>query len=586
MTFTPIPMNAARICDGLSKIGYTPASAICDIIDNSVRAQAQHICIEIVRELAVSDARINNVREYLIIDNGAGMNRNQIINALALGSNADYEQHSLSKFGLGLKSASFSQGEILEIISSRGAGEPFLKYVVSLPTIRERGEYGAEETALSNIDQELIARHLPDAHGTIVRIGTVRKINHPSIKSTLQELRMKAGAIYYYMMRDGNLRITVDGEECVPFDVLFTGEADINGNLDENTWNGRTTCWIERPNQIVVDADLNIKATVEVTQLPHPPTFDRDGPGKQKQIRDRYNIGAKQYGYYVYRNQRLLGWAESFDGIVPQNNDYYAFRGRISIDDTGDEVFNIDVKKSQIHLSEEAYKALDDWSDEYRKKSRKAWQRAGAELRRLVNEEGLVRANTIAAQVDEIEELPGTPDTEEAFQEAQRRTQEIIEEQTERIKGLAASIEDETSEHSGPDGGAATSTEPTSEFLHKVATEGQATPNDKIFLVNNTSDNALWEPYYETGKGTCVRINRLHRFARVLYEDNRNNGAMHILLGLLLHQFAIAETFVQRKYTKHKREDIEDILQEYRRVSTEMLAQLCREAGDSLPSDS
>lgn len=541
--------------------------------------------MQIVRERNVSDARINNVREYLIIDNGSGMDGTQIIKALTLGATADdYEQHSLSKFGLGLKSASFSQGELLEVISSPGANTPFVKYVVSLPEIRRRNEYGAEEMALTINDQELITTHLPDGHGTIVRVSDVRKINHPSVKSTLEDLRMKVGAIYYYMMRDEGLQILIEKEESKPFDVLFTHEADQNGNLDENVWDGVTVRWIEKPYEVAADSEHNIKMTVEVTQLPHPPTFELNNVATQKQIRDQYMIGAGNYGFYVYRNRRLLGWADRFPGmpdpIIPQGQDYFAFRGRIIIDDSADEVFNIDVKKSQIVLSDEARKTLFDLSGEYRRKSRKAWEYRSAEVRRRTSEEGLTRANSIAAQVEEVEELPGLSDTEEAFEEATRREHEMIEQQEERIKDLVAQ-ETESGAEDVPHGDVA----PTPEQVRKVITGEQATPNDKIFLVNSTEDNALWEPYYDPDKKTCVRINRLHRFSRVLYEDNRSNGAMHIMFGLMLHQFAAAEAYVQKNYTKYKREEIEDILQEYRRVCTETLAQLCRSAGDSLPSD-
>jgi polyhydroxyalkanoate synthesis regulator phasin len=578
-------MNADRICKGLSKIGYTPSSAICDIIDNAVQAKAMQIHVKITREKNVSEARINNVREYLVIDNGAGMKADQMINALALGSSADdYDSHSLSKFGLGLKSASFSQGEVLEVISSPGDGTPFLKYIVSLQMIHDMGQYGAENVDLSPQDIELIANHLPEKRGTIVRVGQVRKLNHPSIKSTLEELRMKVGAIYYYMMRDDGLQISIDGELCEPFDVLFIDEANQNGNLIESEWDGMKVCWIEKPYEVTADSDNNIKMTVEVTQLPHPPTFELNKIATQQQIRDKYLIGAGNYGFYIYRNHRLLGWAERFQGlpetIIPQDQDYYAFRGRIIIDDSADEIFNIDVKKSQIMLSNEARKTLADLASEYRRKSRKAWQRMSAEIRRRTNEEGLARANTIAAQFEEIDELPGMLDSEEAFAEAAQREQEILQEQTERIKEL---FTQETSVDTlvGDD----KILEPTTEQAEKVVTGGQAMPNDKIFLVTSTEDNALWEPYYDPDKKTCVRINRLHRFARVIYEENRNNGAMIILFGLMLQQLAAAETFVQKHTTKYKRDDIESILQEYRRVCTEGLARLCREAGDSLPND-
>ena len=42
----PLGMAPGRICYGLSKIGYTPDSAICDIADNSVTAGAAKIYIK------------------------------------------------------------------------------------------------------------------------------------------------------------------------------------------------------------------------------------------------------------------------------------------------------------------------------------------------------------------------------------------------------------------------------------------------------------------------------------------------------------------------------------------------------------
>ncbi len=77
-------MDAGRICEGLSRIGYTPPAAITDIMDNSVNADAKHITVEITRERDISDARKDNVKEYLIIDDGKGMGEAGIKDALKL----------------------------------------------------------------------------------------------------------------------------------------------------------------------------------------------------------------------------------------------------------------------------------------------------------------------------------------------------------------------------------------------------------------------------------------------------------------------------------------------------------------------
>ena len=52
MQFQEIEIDAARICDGLRKIGYTPPTAITDIIDNSVQAKAQRVIVRAIPILA------------------------------------------------------------------------------------------------------------------------------------------------------------------------------------------------------------------------------------------------------------------------------------------------------------------------------------------------------------------------------------------------------------------------------------------------------------------------------------------------------------------------------------------------------
>ena len=227
-----LSINPGRLLFGLSRIGYTPASAICDIIDNSVMANAKNIRILISRENErYNDSRKGNVKEYFIIDDGDGMDESEIENALQLGSSdALYSESTLSKFGLGLKSATFSQGDELEIIS--GVGGNFLKYIVSLPEVQESDDYFANQVELDEKDSDLIEQYLNDGHGTIVKIGKVRMEGHPSIKHTVEELKQKVGVIYYYFLKDDALKIFVEKEQISAIDVLFCEEADANGNLE------------------------------------------------------------------------------------------------------------------------------------------------------------------------------------------------------------------------------------------------------------------------------------------------------------------------------------------------------------------
>ena len=77
----------------------------------------------------------------------------------------------------------------------------------------------------------------------------------------------------------------------------------------------------------------------------------------QNECRSHYLIGAGNYGFYIYRNWRLISWADRL-GFVPRDQDLYSFRGRLLINGDADDILNIDVTKSHIHLSEIAQDQL------------------------------------------------------------------------------------------------------------------------------------------------------------------------------------------------------------------------------------
>ena len=573
-----LPINAGRLCYGLSRIGYTPSSAVCDIVDNSVRAKADRIDV-LVRKARdeYSDNRRNNVSAYLIIDDGDGMDADGLAQALTLGaSDSGYEKNSLSKFGLGLKTAAFSQGDRLDLISSPGGGSPFLKRSVSLPEVEEAGTYFASVEELTEDDQTLIDEYLPGGKGTIVRVGEVRRVNHPSVRSTIDELRYKAGVIYYYFMRDDNLELFIEGEKVEPFDVLATDEADEYGNLDEDEWDGKTVRWIQKPKDILLDAEEEVMARIEVTQLPHPPTFELEEKGKAKATRDQYRIEAGNYGYYVYRNKRLISWAERFGTIVPLNQKHFSFRGRILIDETADEAFNIDVKKSDISLSDEAERALDDKTADYRRKSREAWVKAAQDVTARTGEDPNQTANEIAEDF-EPEEDSGTFTTPEEERERKAREEALKREMREKAREEAARKKSEET-------GEQVSAEDVTEEEVTETVRGEANPAARrIFRVERLDDDVLWKPYHDADLDKCVRVNRHHRFGRLIYDNNSENTDLQILFDLLLLQLANGEVRAVRQLDKHKREDVEEVLAAYRRYVSNYLAELCRELENRLP---
>lgn len=558
-----LPMNPKRVCFGLSRIGYTPASAICDIIDNSITAEATIIRINIVKENDVyNDNRLNNTKEYIISDNGKGMCAKGIIKALELGSSSDeYSEDTLSKFGLGLKSASFSQGNILDITSTTD-GEDINRFIIDISSITDK--YICNKVDVLDEDIKLLKSY---GHGTIIRIREIHRNNHPSIRNTISELKEKLGVIYYYFLKDEMLKIKLQDEDIEKVDVLFAENLD--NDLDEQNWNGKDIAWIYRPKEFVLEESGTNKVTLEVTQLPYPPIFEIDGEATAADIRDKYRINNKNYGVYVYRNKRLISWAENFDGLIPNAVNLYDFRARLNINSDSDDMFNIDVKKSNIKLSEEAYKTLSDILDDLKRKSKKAWDRMSKVYKERKGEDPNKAANEIVKSIrDDIDPLSDLeiPSKEHELEKVKRET-EINEE--------AKDIKEDEEEAQGNEGGI------TEEKLDDNSKKNGEN-NKKIKHVDFIEDNHLYEHYYDATEEHCVKINKNHRFSKLIYGDNSENTDMQVIMELFYYNLMKAEISTQANLQKYPREQVKEVLNTFKRAMSGGLTNMCRES-DNLP---
>jgi len=112
-TFDVVRPDPAGTIQSLASLGYTPESAVADLIDNSIAAKAKRIRIEFRWEGA-------DESWAAIVDDGEGMDERALIKGLTVGGRGldARAQDDLGRFGMGLKTASFSQARQL-IVASR-----------------------------------------------------------------------------------------------------------------------------------------------------------------------------------------------------------------------------------------------------------------------------------------------------------------------------------------------------------------------------------------------------------------------------------------------------------------------------------
>jgi len=104
--------DAEGVFDAIARIGYEFEQAIADLVDNSIDAEGSDVLIR----FAYDDQA---VRSVAVLDNGHGMGEAALDQGMAFGARTGKGDGSLGKYGMGLKSASFSQCDVLTVISSR-----------------------------------------------------------------------------------------------------------------------------------------------------------------------------------------------------------------------------------------------------------------------------------------------------------------------------------------------------------------------------------------------------------------------------------------------------------------------------------
>jgi|TARA_Y100000031_G_scaffold66684_1_gene74500 glutaredoxin-related protein len=104
------PPKADAMIHSLRAFGYDLSMAIADLIDNSIYAGASNIRIEYAW---------NDGQPWIrIMDDGTGMTEEYLVEAMRLGTRSPLEKRDpkdLGRFGLGLKTASFSQCKLLTV---------------------------------------------------------------------------------------------------------------------------------------------------------------------------------------------------------------------------------------------------------------------------------------------------------------------------------------------------------------------------------------------------------------------------------------------------------------------------------------
>ena len=357
------PPHAAALAESLRAFGYDLATALADLADNSLFHHS--------REIRIQFHWAGEQSAIAISDDGDGMDERTLINAMRVGSRNPREKRDpddLGRFGLGLKTASFSQGRRVTVITRRSRGSEIVR-CWDLDHIADTDEWRLlrEPTPLA----AQLAKQLAESpHGTVViwekldRLTAGTAVDDDSDEDAFLRQAEYVGqhfaAVFHRLMTGhGAVRFLLNGTQITPWDPFLSDEAATQRlPVERLKFQGHT---IE----------------VEPFVLPHLSKLDADAHRGAAGLR---GWNAHQ-GFYIYRNLRLLvrgdwlgikGWR--------QEEHYKLARIRVDLPNSLDQEWEIDVTKSRARPPEKLRRELARIGERTRSVAKRVYSHRGAKL--------------------------------------------------------------------------------------------------------------------------------------------------------------------------------------------------------------
>lgn len=494
MTTITVPPDVARITEGLRDTGYDFNTAVADIIDNSIAANATKVDVRLGVDFG------GNIL-LSVGDNGDGMDRDGLIEAMKYGSKRRPSAKSLGKFGLGLKTASTAFCQRLSVISRPTAATEALRASWDLQFIATTNSWSLEMAPAESTELQLLNEVASNSAGTLVLWEKVDRLLDGYKDRNGQPFRRAIGrmeaalkehlALVYQRFldtgdaREKDVEIRVNG--CVvsgwdPFCLTETKSPVAEHVQEVELANGRR-------------ASFTVRAFI----LPRKEEY------KSEDARNAAKISNERQGVYVYRENRLIHGPDWL-GMYKQEPHFSLLRVELTFDHQLDDGFQVDIKKSRILLDETLFEWLrDKFLSGPRREAETRYRRGAASA-----------ASGAAA-------LLHTP------------ASNVIHQKSAALSTANVSVVDPKSNAVQ----ISNKTGTTSATIRIVEAD------DKGPIHVTTSDSlengVLWEPVIGKGRSAAVALNTGHPFYIKAYLPNKANSTIVQALDYLLWALANAE---------------------------------------------
>lgn len=325
------PPRAGAMMEALRGLGYSTAAALADIVDNSVSAGASEVRIDFV--WAGTASRVS------VLDDGQGMNDADLEKAMRLGGKSPLDERApddLGRFGMGLKTASFSQCRRLTVASLTKDGSPCcLRWDLDALAARPDDGWLLFEGPATGSEAFLEPLSCKSA-GTLVMWERLDRIvtegcSADDFADGIDVVEARLAMVFHRLLQGPRpaLRLLLNGRPVEPWDPFMSGHP-------AKPWESPVARQLCRSGLVEMECHV----------LPHrdllsPDEFERAGGPEG---------WTAQQGFYVYRNQRLLlagGWLGLGQGRAWNREEAHRLaRVKLDIPNTADADWKIDIRKS------------------------------------------------------------------------------------------------------------------------------------------------------------------------------------------------------------------------------------------------
>jgi hypothetical protein len=333
--------SARRLIRSLRDMGYDFVAAVADLVDNSIEAGATKVNIDI--EFDGDDSWVR------VADNGKGMSAHQLMEAMRYGSEREYEEGNLGKFGLGLKTASLSQCQKLSVATRTATNtSDIIAFCWDLAHIEKTNRWEILPLQRNGLSPS-IREALKDKTGTVVlweRVDRILGYKHPYGEASRKRLSMMCReleqhlAMVFHRFMTGEisgrkLRIFLNENEVQPWDPFTRKEAK--------------TRILPAIMLTLEHEGVCGQVKLEPFILPHQNDFSSPAAFKRASGPANWN---QQQGFYIYRAERLIqsgGWCR----LRTIDEHTKLARVALSFSPMLDDAFKINVAKMRVQLPQQ-----------------------------------------------------------------------------------------------------------------------------------------------------------------------------------------------------------------------------------------